>query len=70
MMGQGRIQYDAKFTDNVLVVGQIGCGKTTFVQNLGKSKMFGEIKSVDWVSKTNLSEKREDEIKKKLKIQR
>lgn len=27
-------QYDTKFTDNILVVGQTGCGKTTFVQNL------------------------------------
>lgn len=27
-------QYDTKFTDNILVVGQAGCGKTFFVQNL------------------------------------
>ena len=25
-----------RFTDNILVVGQTGCGKTTFVQNLEK----------------------------------
>ena len=40
-------QYDAKFTDNILVVGQTGCGKTIFVQNLAKNKMFGKLKSVN-----------------------
>ena len=38
------ILYDGKFSDNILVVGQTGCGKTTFVENLGRNKMFGEIK--------------------------
>ena len=33
------------------MVGRTGCGKTTFVQNLGKNKMFGEIKEVTWLSK-------------------
>ena len=36
--------YDAKFEGNILVVGRTGCGKTTFIQNLGKNKMFGDIK--------------------------
>ena len=36
--------YDGKFEGNILIVGQTGCGKTTFVQNLAKSKMFGSIK--------------------------
>ena len=31
--------YDAKFEGNILIVGQLGCGKTTFVQNLAK-KIF------------------------------
>ena len=26
--------YDGKFEGNILIVGQAGCGKTTFVQNL------------------------------------
>ena len=30
----------------MLIVGQTGCGKTTFIQNLAKNKMFGELKNV------------------------
>ena len=56
-------QYDGTFSDNILVVGQTGCGKTSFVQSLGKKKMFGDrLISVDWVSKINLTKSREDEI--------
>ena len=43
--------YNARFEDNILVVGRTGCGKTTFVQNLGENKMFGNIKEVIWASK-------------------
>ena len=53
-----------KSTVILKTVGQTGCGKTTFVQNLAKNKMFGEIKMTDWVSKIKLSEKREDNIRK------
>ena len=57
--------YDATFPNNTLVVGQTGCGKTSFVQSLGKNKMFGDgLLSVDWVPKINLIKAREDEIKK------
>lgn len=35
--------YDGKFERNILIVGQMGCGKTTFVQNLEKNGMFGNI---------------------------
>ena len=35
--------YDAKFEEYILTVGQTGCAKTTFVQKLAKSKMFGNI---------------------------
>ena len=53
------------FPDNILVVGQMGCGKTRFVQNLGKNRIFGHgLLQVDWVSKLNLTKNREDEIKK------
>ena len=54
--------FDAKFEGNILVVGRTGCGKTTFVQNLGKNKMFGEIKEVIWLSKIPLSREREKNI--------
>ena len=38
--------YHAKFDRNILIVGRAGCRKTTFVLNLRKNKMFGEIKEV------------------------
>ena len=40
-------QYDTKFIDDILVVGQTGCEKITFVQNLVKNNMFGKLKSVN-----------------------
>ena len=55
--------FDAKFEVNTLVVGRTGCGKTIFVQNLGKNKMFGEIKEVTGLSKTPLSRERENNIR-------
>ena len=54
---------DAKFEGNILVVGRTGCGKTAFVQNLGKNKMFGKIKEVTWLSKIPLSREREKNIR-------
>ena len=33
-------------TGNILIVGRTGCDKTTFVQNLGKNKLFGDIQNV------------------------
>ena len=47
--------YDTKFEGNILVVGRTGYGKRTFVQNLEKNKMFGNLKEVIWVSKILLS---------------
>ena len=47
-----------------MVVGRTGCGKTTFIQNLGKNKMFGrDINLVFWVSKIRLRGEREDVIR-------
>ena len=44
--------YDEKFEGNILVVGRTGCGKTTFIQKLGKNKLFGhKIRDLFWVSK-------------------
>ena len=34
--------YDGKFEGNSLMVGRTGCGKTTFIQKLGKNKLFGD----------------------------
>ena len=55
--------YNAKFEGNVLMVGRSGCGKTTFVQNLGKNQIFGDIKEVLWISKISLSTERENNIR-------
>ena len=58
-------QYDGTFFDNILVVRQTGCGKTSFVQSLGKNEIFGDgLISVNWVLKINLTKSREDGIKK------
>ena len=54
--------YDGKFEGSILNVGRTGCGKTTFVQNLGKNKLFGETKAVYWISKIELSKDRERKI--------
>ena len=36
--------YGSKFNGNVLIVGQTGCRKITFTQNLARNKMFCEPK--------------------------
>ena len=33
--------FDGKFEGYILVVGRTGCGKTTFIQRIGKNKLFG-----------------------------
>ena len=62
MNNEMNFSFDAKFEGNILVVERTGCGKTTFVQNLAKNKMFGEIKEVTWLSKISLSRERENNI--------
>ena len=55
---------DGQFDGNILVVGRTGCGKTTFIERLGKNKFFGsQINDVFWVSKIVLSEEREELIR-------
>ena len=62
-MVETKYSYDGRFEGNVIVVRRTGCGKTTFVQTLAENKLFGDIKEVFWMSKTDLSEKREDNIR-------
>ena len=58
-------RYGATFSDNILVVGQAGCEKASFLQSLGKSNIFADgLLIIDWVSKIDLTKAREDEIKK------
>ena len=51
------------FKRNTKYVGRTGCGKTTFIQNLGKNNMFGEIKEVPWISKIPLLSERKNNIR-------
>ena len=37
-MDEIKYTFDGKFKGNILIVGRTGCGKTTFVQNLGKNE--------------------------------
>ena len=39
-MDEVNYTYNGKFEGNILVAGWIGCGKTAFVQNLGKHKII------------------------------
>ena len=55
--------FDAQFEGNILVTGRTGGGKTTFIQNLGKNNMSGEIKEVTWLSKISLLREREKNIR-------
>ena len=61
---ENKYSFDGKFEGNILIVGKTGCGKTTFIQDLGKNRMFGnEIIEVFWVSKIFLNKEREDFIR-------
>ena len=64
-MSKNNFMYDGTFNGNILVVGQTRCGKTSFVLNLGRNKIFGNIDSVDWISKGELSENREHQIRER-----
>ena len=62
-MDLSKYSYNGKFTGNIPVLGQTGCGKTTPVQNLGKNKMFGKINDVSSITKIVLSKDREHSIR-------
>ena len=62
MVGED-LKYDRTFCGNILAVGQTRRRKIYFVQNLGKNKIFGNIMSVDWISKIESSENREHHLR-------
>ena len=51
---------DGNFEGNILIEGGTGCGKTTFVQNLGKNNLFGDIRRAldinNWTFQTKWGE--------------
>ena len=62
--------FDGKFEGNILVVGRTGHGKTTFIQRLGKNKLFGsDLSEVFRVSKNILSKEKEDSIRESFEDQ-
>ena len=62
-MDEINYKYDGKFEGNILIVGRTECGKTTFIQNLSKNKLLGNIKEAYWISKIELSRGREENIR-------
>ena len=56
-MDEIKYAFDGKFQGNILIVGRTRCGKTTFVQNLGKNELFGDISTVFWYLKYLLQKK-------------
>ena len=68
-MDEIKYTFDGKFKGNIMIVGRTKCGKTTFVQNLGKNKLFGDISTVFWISKISLSEEREEKIRENFEDQ-
>ena len=56
--------YVGQFDGNILVVGRTWFGKTTFIEKLGRNKLFGsQINNVFWLSKIVLFEEREELIR-------
>ena len=62
-MDEMNYAYNGKFEGNILIAGRMGCGKTTFVQNLGKNKLFGGTDKVLLIFKVELSKDREGNIR-------
>ena len=52
----GGYSNDGKYEGNISVLGQTGCRKTTFIQNLAKNKQKY------WITKIPLSAQREKNI--------
>ena len=67
--GRGEIcMCDGRLEENILVVGQTECWKTTFIQKLAINNLFGNFKSVEWISQIKLSKAREAEIESCFKV--
>ena len=49
--------YDGQFGGNILVVGGTDCGKTTFLEQLGINKFFGDLVKTEWISGIDIDKK-------------
>ena len=54
--------YDGQFRGNILAVGKTACKKIYFLQNLGLSKLFGQLVQTECVKGIEIDEQREAEI--------
>ena len=54
--------YDGKMSENLLVLGSTGTGKTTLVQEMRENSVFGKPEVDYWISKVELSKQREAEM--------
>ena len=50
--------YNGQFSGHILVVGKTGCGKTTFLETLGKNFFFGNLVKTKWTSGIDTDEKK------------
>ena len=54
MQNKQKYLYDCKIETNILVIGKTGCQKTSFVQKMPLNNLFGDLKTVEWVSQIKL----------------
>ena len=50
--------YNGQFSGNILVVGRMGCGKTTFLEKLGLNNFFGKLVKTEWICGIDIDEKK------------
>ena len=54
--------YDGQFRGNIPVVGRTRCRKTTFLEKLGIHDLLGNLVKTQWISGTDIDEKRKAKI--------
>ena len=62
MAHAGTDTYDGQMSGNILVLGSMGSGRILLVQQLGCNSTFREFLKVHWISKVELSKRREAQI--------
>ena len=62
MAHAGTDTYDGQMSGKVLVLGSMGSERILLVQQLGCNSTFQELLKVHWISKVELSKRREAQI--------